>query len=209
MYLIILFSLIGIVLSNSISLNHIYEDEIKSSDLQIKPFGSLKNTNHECVKQKLKLSEIGEKLIAQELGINTVRTAALLCMNDKSVYEKILKYISKNIPAPENLECYKRRLQELQADSKFLSDFIPDSSINCDEPIKITEGRKAMLQALGVYDCVMNKNVAMEKTGIKVILIKKLLNEPNGLPNDIKNEMFDDMDADNEILLECSLEKIK
>lgn len=210
MRLFILFSFAGIVFSNSIPLSQVFEEEIIALGQTFVPFDHLKDTDHECVKNKLKLSEIGDKLIAQELGKNSVRTAAVLCMKDKSSsYEKMVRFFSKNIPTPDNLECYKRRLKELKADSKFLSDFIPDSSIKCDQPIRKFEGRKEMFQNLGVYDCVISKNTVLEKNGLRILLIKKFLNDPNGINNDIKKEMVEDLDADNEVLLECILEKIE
>ncbi|KAG5666610.1 hypothetical protein PVAND_014626 [Polypedilum vanderplanki] len=208
MLLIILLSLIRIVLSNSISLNHIYEEEVKLLDQRYKAFGSLKDTNLECVKQKLKLSVNGEKLIAQKLGENVVHTAALLCLDDKSIYEKMLKYILKDIISFANLECYKKRLQELQADSKLLNNFIPDSSINCNETITKTEYNKEELQELEVYDCVMDKKIIIERIGIKNVLLHGHLKEANEISDDIKKEMFEEMDSLNEILLECSLKII-
>jgi hypothetical protein len=173
----------------------------------------LTHIHRECVKNKVKLDEIGEKMASARLASSVILSAGLLCLHDKS---KVVKVVQnwEEYPTPESVECFMRRLQELEPKSKFLSNFEVNPTETCPEPKipqdkldaefeKITE----KFEIINIGGCFKIDKKHIEIDFIKGSLAKVLLKKSSfGLSEDVENELVEMIRNEQEEKFKCGMD---
>jgi hypothetical protein len=84
------------------------------------PAKYLKNTNLDCVKERLKLAQNGNKLVELGVGISATTGAGIMCLDDERIiyhnaFDEMIKNILKQKDGlKSNLDCIKRKLHQVE-----------------------------------------------------------------------------------------------
>ncbi|KAG5666605.1 hypothetical protein PVAND_014622 [Polypedilum vanderplanki] len=183
--------------------------KIKGDDPKIKPF---KNANRECLKEKLRVNEFGDKIVDEDFGISAGIAASFLCSDDRNAaYGASLDQVLSEVPIINNVECYKRRLLELQPTSIIVKNFVADSNVNCRNPLfsaseleNINAKRMRVFRGSKVIKCINSDIKETEWTEVKESILKVMQGEPGGISEEIKQETFNEMRKEHEDIFKCT-----
>jgi hypothetical protein len=211
MKLLFLLVFIGCALSHEqVSINKVFNNVVLAIE-ELRNTGMLEVTlnQRECMKNKVKLNDIGEKVAEMELASSVILLAGLLCLDDKSQVLQLVQE-NQNLLMPESVECFMRRLQELEPKSKFLDNYDFKPTESCPEPTLPEEKLDAKLKEITQrnFGCLKADKKQIEIAFIKFTLANVLSRKNDGLPNDAKSELVEDVIKQNEMTFECSMNKL-
>lgn len=189
--------------------------EIPSANPALKQFAN--NANQECVKEKMNFAENGKKKIGFEVASYFVLFASSFCLNDeKAGFNMIINESLEKKSLIEELECCKRRLQELEPTSKFLKNYTADPQVICDftKIVGLEEAYNAKYATyvkIGLNKCISmeSKRKEFETIHIKGLISKSMQNTQSGIPEDVEEELFSSIKNRAEEGLKCLKSQIE
>lgn len=171
-----------------------------------------KNTDDDCLKNALKLDQIGDKSIDDDFGNFVFASAAIFCtVESEENFDFLLDKASAGVEASQNIECYKKRLQEIHPDSYLLSGYTPDASVKCNQPVISNEDiqekliiRKKEVDAYGIGNCM---NITVKDVEIYLldeIIAENLQAVRKSISQNFIKDFFKEIKKDDEKILKCS-----
>jgi hypothetical protein len=214
--------LIAFVLSPAVAhertLNSVYRImlfvfESKGDDPRINSF---RNVSHECLRIKLRLAEFGEKVVDEDFGLLAATASSFLCSEDMlAAYGASLNQILSNVPVVDDIECYKRRLVELEPTSVVIKGFNIDPTIACKSPLfteselkeKNTE-RLRIFTKLNLLKCVNTDLNETELTELKESILKVMDGEEGGINDEVREVIYAEMRKEHGEVFECCMDEM-
>jgi hypothetical protein len=188
--------------------------------------GELKNASHECMKERLRLTDNGKKLVLPTVGEILVKTAATLCLGERDVLfitpiERMAASMAKQNISNEMLDCAKLKLSELQPQSDLLEGFNPSGmNSSTDDNCKVLENIERWIsgiitnwtkrhQSLNIEMC-MAKDMSEVRTNMYRLLVA-VKNQPLNVAalNEQKRKMVGNVAREKEDIVMCLIEKLE
>jgi hypothetical protein len=120
-------------------------------------FTFFKTASRECMMEKLKLPENGEKKILVSTGVFTILAAAAVCLKNPDItfgekFDQKLQLLNSLEPLKGKVDCLKQKLYELQPESYLLHDFKPDEvKIDCKWTADTERGLQSELEKRQIF----------------------------------------------------------
>jgi hypothetical protein len=227
----IIFGVIAVASSNSIpakkSFNDVFDltiGEFAANDVQSE-FGHLKTANHECMRKKLKLAVIGDKLVEQNIGVAAIKAAANDCLeNPEPMFNKnfdvILKKLAESNEYKGKVDCIKQQLFELQPDSDLLVNFDVQHMKNTKDECKIVANIETFLMEsakftdekhaeMGIEQCMAMDVMEIKIIGLSIFVMAYSPFDMVPEKIEFRKKMVEKTMKRNQQMLKCTLEKIE